>query len=227
MKKLTIFIALILLSAPFSVYSVQINCKGKDIIVIAEGEADCEAVCDAVEIGGPFLESLDLPIPGGITIKLFKALPENAQHNSIGCYDRRSKEISVLNYEAALNASRQLPSAFRVLMNRAIWQSFVIHELAHASSQNKFAQGLSICTATEYIACVVQLATLPNKDRENILSNYIYLSGFDYPAQITITFYALDPGAFSVNAYLHYSKPENGPRFIKKLLREGLPNESE
>ena len=178
-------------------------------------------------LGGSSLNLIELPRPEGVTIKLFKALPENGQHNSIGCYDSRNNEIRVLNFEAALYASQQSPPALRVSLNMAIWRSYVIHELAHASCQKEFAQGFSICTSTEYIACVAQLATLPNKEREAILTNYSELSGFDNSSEITTTFYALDPGAFSVNAYLHYSKPENGPQFIKKLLRAGLPDQSE
>ena len=227
MKKVVILITLLVLSAPFSVLAVQVNCKGRNVIVIAEKEADCQAACDAVDIGGLFFESIGLPRPEGVTIKLFKALPENGQHNSIGCYDSRNNEIRALNFEAAHYASQQSPSALRVSMNRAIWRSYVIHEFAHASCQKEFAQGFSICTSTEYIACVAQLATLPNEERAAILTNYSELTGFDNLSEITTTFYALDPGAFSVNAYLHYSKPENGPQFIKKLLRAGLPDESE
>jgi hypothetical protein len=227
MKKVAILIAFILLSAPFSVHSVRINCKHKDIVVIAEKETDCEAVCDAVEIGEPFLASVDLPIPMGIAIKLFKNLSRSGQHNSIGCYDPRNHEIRVLTIEAALNASSLSPTEFGILMNRAIWQSYVIHEIAHASSEKKFATGVSKCAASEYISSVVQLATLPETEREKILENYSELSGFDNPGQITMTYYAIDPGRFTVNAYLHYSRTENGPGFIKKLLREGLPDESE
>jgi hypothetical protein len=225
MKNVAILIALLVLSAPFAVLAVQVNCKGRNVIAIAEKEADCQAACDAVDIGGLFFESIGLPRPEGVTIILFKELPENGQHNSIGCYDSRNNEIRVLNFEAALYASQQSPP-LRVSMNMAIWRSYVIHELAHASCQKEFAQGFSICTSTEYIACVAQLATLLNKEREAILANYSELSGFDNSSEITTTFYALDPGSFSVNAYLHYSKPENGPQFIKKLLRAGLPDES-
>ena len=57
MKKVAILITLLVLSAPFSVLAVQVNCKGRNVIVIAEKEADCQAACDAVDIGGLFFES--------------------------------------------------------------------------------------------------------------------------------------------------------------------------
>jgi hypothetical protein len=223
MRNPAMLIALLFLAAPLPAGSAQAApCNGSEIMVEAD-EAACKSVCDAVQIGETFLKSIGLQQLGSLSITLFKELPRNGKSHSIGYYNSRSNEICLLDYETILDASRQSPPAFGVLMSPAIWRSYVIHELAHAAAQKMFASGVSVCTASEYIASVAQLATLPSSEREKILSNYPELSGFDRPEEITMAFYLLDPSKFAVNAYLHFSKPENGLLFIKRLLREGLP----
>lgn len=110
-------------------------------------------------------------------------------------------------------------------MSPAIWGSYVIHELAHAASQKKFVPGVSICTANEYIAAVVQISTLPSGERKTIMRNYPEVAGFDKKEEITMAYYMLDPSKFMLNSYLHYSKPENGLKFIRRLFIEGLPDD--
>jgi len=211
-------------AAPLSGWAEQLHCPNSEITVVAEKRAECDSVCDAVHIGNAFLRSISLEPSGSLAITLYKELPKNGYHNSFGFYNSRSNEIALLDYEAALSASQKSSPSFRTLMNPIIWRSFVIHELAHAAAQSKFTPGVPICTATEYIATVAQMATLPSAEREEIIQKYPELLGFDKPIEITILYYMLEPSKFSVNAYLHYSRPENGLAFIKKILREGLPD---
>lgn len=224
MKCLPMLMALLFLAAPLSAETTQVSCLESKVIVFAETKTMCENVCDAVQLGDAFIKSIDLKLPEKLTITLFKELPSNGQHHSIGYYDSHSNEIRLLDYETALTASRQSPPSFGVMMSPAIWSSYVIHELAHAAAQKKFASGVSICTASEYIAAVVQISTLPPDELKTIMRNYPEVAGFDKKEGITMTYYMLDPSKFMLNAYLHYSKPENGLKFIRRLFSEGLPD---
>lgn len=225
MKRYAMVIALFLLALPLSAWTMQVSCSGSEIKVISEKVRECESVCKTVETGDTFLTSIGLKLSGGLIITLVKELPKNGYHNSIGYYNSRSNEIYLLDYETALNASHQSPPPFGVLMSQSIWNSYIIHELAHFAAQKKFASGISICTASEYIASVAQLATLPTSEREKVFQNYPELSGFDKREEITMAFYAIDPSKFTVNAYLHYSKPGNGLKFINRLLIDGLSDD--
>lgn len=207
---------------PLLCRAAQITCPESELIVVAEKKTECERVCEAIKIGNDFLKSIGLELSGSLTIILYKELPRNGQHNLIGFYDSRSNKIALLNYDAALAASQRSSPAFGVLMSPIIWRSFVIHELTHAAVQTKFASGVPVCSATEYIATVAQIATLPPAERNEIIRNYSGLSGFEKPGEITNLYYMIDPSKFSVKAYLHYSKPENGLQFIKRILQEGL-----
>jgi hypothetical protein len=225
MKYLLLLLLIFFSAGPLPSWGARIRCADTGVTVVAEKRGDLEGVCGAVQNGAVFLQSIGLKLSPGLVIKICKRLTSNGYHNAIGQYDSHSDEISVLDHQTALKDSRTSAPAFGVTRNRIIWRSYIVHELAHAAAQRKFAPGMPTHTASEYIACVTQLATLPPKERQTILRNYSESTGFDHQEQITMSYYQLDPCRFSVNAYLHFSKPENGPRFVKRLLQQGLPDD--
>lgn len=221
--RLILLIVFLIFAPPLSAETIRSSCQDSEVTVVADTR-DINPVCDAVTRGAAFLRSLDLELPENLTITVCKEPPQNGQLHSVGYYDARSNEIQLLDYDTALNASRQFPPIFGIPMSPVIWRSTIIHELAHAAAQRKFASGITICTAHEYIAAIVQISTLPKDEREEIFRNNPGLSGFDRKEEISMTYYLIDPTRFMLNAYLHYEKPENGLKFIHQLLCEGLPD---
>jgi hypothetical protein len=107
-------------------------------------------------------------------------------------------------------------------MTIALWRSFVSHEVGHAIAEQHFAARAQHRTASEYIAAVVQLSTLPPELRAAILDRYD-VEAFRDASEIGIILYDLNPAVFAVSAYRHYvSLGDGGPAFIGWLLREGL-----
>lgn len=227
LKTAICYVLIILLSCAVygSARASQVLCAHSKITVAAEKSSEMEAVCTAVQNGFVFLRSIGLDFSGSLAITLLKTMPSNGQESVIGQYDSRSNKISLLNYEAAVTSSRLAPPAFGTPMNPEIWRGYVVHELSHAAAHHTFVAGVPVLTASEYIASVALISTLPAAEREEIIRNYPELSGFDEPGEITFGYYLLDPSRFAVNAYLHFSKPENGQRFISQLLREGFPDD--
>lgn len=205
--------------------AARTTCAGSKIIVVAEKGNEIEAVCAAVQNGLLFLRSVGLDFSGSLLITLLKSIPGNGLESSLGQYDARRNEIHLLDYDTAVAVSRRSPPAFGVPMDAAIWQGFAVHELSHAVAHPAFVMGVSFRTASEYIASVAMISTLPPDEQNMIIRNYPELSGFDKPGEITFGYYLLDPSRFSVNAYLHFSKPGNGRLFIEGLLRDGLQDE--
>ena len=208
---------------PLSVAASEVLCADSKIVVVAKTNADQEDICYAARKTLPFLESIGLKINGSVTIKLIDRFKGNASNHAIGQYDSRSREISLLSYDAALTASLERP-AFHVTMSRALWHSYVGHELAHVAALEHFASGVRTFTASEYIAAITQLAMLSQTTREGIFQNYRDVEAFDNEHEISELYYLMDPCMFAVKAYLHYLKPENGPGFINRLIRHGLAN---
>ena len=217
-------VAACLTALPASPGAEPFHCPDSPVVVLAETEQ--ERVCASVASSQLVLEALALKPIGdaAITIELMQVLPEGAGSHAIGQFNYRSKRIEILAYDAAVAASMAYPAAFGVPMSKALWDSYVVHEFAHATAQAHFAAGVPMSTASEYIAAVAQMISLPPALREQILANYGTTTGFERDSEITELFYYMDPAKFAVMAYRHYLKPENGARFVGRLLRHGLPN---
>lgn len=202
------------------------HCPDSQIVVLAETRADQQRVCASVASSKLVLETLGLkPIgDGAITIELLPVLRQSNGSHAIGQCHYRSNRIEILTYDAAVAASMNHPAAFGVPMSKALWESYVVHELAHATAQVQFAPGVPTFTASEYIAAVAQLTAMLPVLREQILASYGDTMGFERDSEITELFYCMDPSKFAVMAYRHFLKPENGARFVGRLLRHGLPN---
>lgn len=222
MQTLLTLVTLISLGVPPTAMAIQTACPKSPVSVDAETQPMCQAVCDAVHSGETFLNALGLNLPDNLRILLYRELPKNGQQHSIGYYDPHNNAIRLLDYDTTLRISHESRPSFDVQMNPSIWRSYVIHELAHAAAQKSFTAGVPKGTASEYIAAVAQIATMPKDEFYKILQHYPELSGFDGKEEITMLFYLLDPSKFILNSYLHFSKPENGQKFIGRLLREGL-----
>ena len=219
-------VAACFMALPTSPGAEPFHCLDSQVVVLAEARIDQERVCASVASSKFVLETLGLkPIGDGvITIELRQVLRASNGSPAIGqCHDP-SKRIEILAYDAAVAASMKYPAAFGVPMSKALWDSYVVHEFAHATAQAHFAAGVPMSTASEYIAAVAQMISLPPALREQILANYGTTTGFERDSEITELFYYMDPAKFAVMAYRHYLKPENGARFVGRLLRHGLPN---
>ena len=199
------------------------RCPVTGIQVTGWSTEERDRVCSASAAAIAFLRAAGLAYRvDDLTIRPLP--PGDAQEGQpvIGCCNMLRNEILVLTYDDAVVASRKYPPAFGMPMSPALWQSFVSHETAHAVAEQNFAVGVRRQTASEYIAMVVQLATLPPDLRKVILDHYD-AKGFDDASEISMILYDFDPAVFAVKAYRHYTAlGDRGPAFIARLLREGL-----
>jgi len=218
-----LLIVVLCAAMPLTPAASEVVCVDSQIVVVAQTDVDHESICLAARKALTFLVSIGLEMRGRVTIKLVDRFMGDASDHAIGQYDSRRHEISLLSYDAALKASREQP-AFHLPMSRDLWHSYVSHELAHAAALQHFAPGVPTFTSSEYIAAVAQLATLSPTTREGIFQNYRDVEAFDNENEISHLYYLMNPCMFAVKAYLHYLKPENGPRFINRLIQRGVPN---
>lgn len=209
---------------PTLAYGWTASCADSEITVQLEKEAPIDRICSTVKVGRNILSSMGLTLPDHLTITASHTLPDNnlCQLKCIGVFDTKNYNIHLLDYESASRLSKKAPLFINEKMGPELWDSYVIHELAHAALQNTTRPETSLCIASEYIASVAQMEFLSSIEREKILDNYRGLNGFDRPEEINMAYYLIDPGKFIVKAYRHYHRQENGPSFIKRILRDGL-----
>ncbi len=199
-------------------------CEEFNICITGGLMSERDAVCAAAQNAHDFFRPLDLDFPSQLTITFKQQIQPCEDFVSIGCYHPENNSIFVLDYRSAVAASHRAPPAFGIPMSISLWRSYLVHEIAHAIVERHFMADNHTLAPTEYIAAAAQLSTLPADVLAHILSNYRNVSAFRDESEITDLFYFMKPCEFAVKAYLHYLRPANGQKFIRRLLLKGLPD---
>lgn len=198
------------------------RCETTGVVAVGWSAAEKDLICAAADAAIGFLRDAGLQHQRGVTIQPLQDVPEEFRGCELGHYDIECGEVSMMPLAASTQAlGRQ--SALGVPMSPALWASYVSHEVAHAVIEPHFADGVRRFTASEYIAAVVQLATMPPALRESILARFAGLQPYHAPDEISSLYYLMAPGEFAVKVYLHYTAlGDGGPQFISWLLHHGL-----
>lgn len=167
---------------------------------------------------------MGLPLKRGLVVLPSDGRLPATEGHPLGQFDPKTSQIRVLPYAVALDNWRESHAGFGVAFSRAMWRGFVAHEAAHAVADQYFAAGIERQSASEYIAAVVQLSSLPQATREEILARHAGIAGWNSVVEITLTYYLLDPARFAVKSYRHYLAlaPDERRLFVERMLQKGL-----
>jgi hypothetical protein len=226
MQVLYWLVASVCLAVSGGAMAVGTRCGDTAIVSSGWTAVETKHICASVQAALDWLRTMGVPITGELDLRPLDNRAGAVPLDSFGCYDTQSKIIQLLPFEASLQASRDGSSACGVPMTRELWYSYAAHETAHAAIEPYFAPGCPKRTASEYIAAVVQLATLPPDSRRLVLASYADLPAWGSKNEISSLYYFLNPCAFAVKSYRHFvSLPDDEQRsFIQRLLQVGLPN---
>ena len=134
----------------------------------------------------------------------------------MGDFGRKKNEIGLLppsDLVTVLNSE----SAYREIEADRLFDSIVVHELAHAFFSNTPC-GLETCLAGhEYISFALQFWSLEAHDRYAIIealpsSSLVGLEWFTNERLMEA------PEVFAANAWLHFSQPGFGCTFVSKIV---------
>lgn len=197
------------------------RCPGSapDVLIDAELSHDATLVCNGAQRAIRFFHRLDLPVTRKIRFQLHRTLPrQDAAH--VGYYDARSDRIDFLTYAACVEQCATRPP-FKLPMNEELFVSFAAHETTHAMVDEITAERPVSRITHEYLAYIVQISTMAPAERNALLQGYDF-PGFEHAGQISLTYYALDPCAFGVKAYRHYTALPDPAGFLRGLLDSGI-----
>ncbi|MGV3743314.1 MAG: DUF6639 family protein [Burkholderiaceae bacterium] len=188
----------------------QLQCAVQSVTVYAVSERDAADSCRAAADALRFLASQGLDIPSDITIRIVDKMPETVPESALGAYAREKKEIVVLAYSALERGNH----SFNTALNHSLYRAVVSHEVAHAVAAGNFTQKPS-CLAQEYIAYVTFFTTMEEDVRESILRQFP--PGEDWQIHAPVSYF-LNSLEYGAHAYRHFLKPENGQKFIRRIL---------
>lgn len=188
--------------------------QGSTVEVEAGSPTDRILVCRGASKGLDFLSSHGFTLGRLIRIRLHDR-PIGGEGVHIGLFDARTGMVDLLTFEQAQRQCAEQPP-FRTAMDAALYESFVVHEIAHAITARQATNGPVSRTAHEYIAYSAQLSTMATAKRAQILDRY-RVRAFTGSQDMSATYYALDPSAFGVKAYRHFAALEDPAAFLKQL----------
>ncbi len=195
------------------------TCPDTGVAVVGADRAEADQVCRAARAAGDVFAGLGLAWPSGVKVHLLARMPEGvADADELGRYDGRLRAVQVLDYGVARALARRHVPGLGVVMDRALWRSYIVHELAHAAIHAGCDTRCPDRAGHEYVAAVAQIGALPEPVRRRVLRGHGQVAAFGRAEEISEVYYALSPCRFAVKAYLHYRRPENGPAFVRRLL---------
>lgn len=193
-----------------------VPCPDTRIAVDSDQTALHRRVCDVVAQALDQLGRCHLTVATPVSIAVRDRFDVDG-FDGLAHYRPSSGKVVVLS-PGALDAQLAPESAYRAVAPEALFDSLLVHELAHALSDQS-PMGQTGCIADfEYVAYAMQLAFLDSADREAFLA----AAGVDGPVPPGRfnDFVALAaPIRFAASAWLHFETPGNGCDFVGALLR--------
>lgn len=193
------------------------SCEGVPVDVHANGSGDVEAsVCKAASLTEQLLGQCGLVLRDRIHVEVVDVPVENCGLTVFGTFDPDLKQVRVSSPNVC-KALVKPDSMFHRVPAGALFESIVVHEMAHAFvvARRKGRRPIGRA-AQEYIAYATQIRSLRDGDRAALLKDQAQQPVTDIRVFNDMVLF-MNPDAFAVLAYRHFSEPGNGCRFVKAL----------
>jgi hypothetical protein len=222
------FLGLVFLAVAFAypAAAAERRCAGSNATIYAESDADARLACDGVADAVGFLSeqgfTVDTVMWIDILDSVFAHRAENPAFRVLGQFDAEQNRIMVTSTKGQHEMAAEKPIfGVPAPYDHALFRSVVAHEVAHAIAEENFRVDEPSRLAHEYIAYIVQLATMPANLQQQILERHPG-PGFVSELEIHPIIYGMDPDLFAVKAYRHYRRPEVGVAFLQSMLHRDL-----
>ncbi len=192
-------------------------CVGGAVVIQYDDPQDAELGCAGARASLEFLAALDIqratPVQLDFSDQVMLDLG-GYRFQVLGHYDSASDRIRMSSYDAHARLQAEAPT-FPIAFGSAFHRSVIAHEAAHAIIDEHFADDLPPVTAHEYVAYVVQFATMPRALRDAILGHYPH-EGFAAASEMHPMLYAMGPDVFAIKSWRHHQQA--GAAFMHGLF---------
>ncbi|MCB1514436.1 MAG: hypothetical protein H6876_05000 [Hyphomicrobiaceae bacterium] len=193
----------------------EMQCPGAPTSVISPTKDLAARICAAAIWAEAFFVRCGLVQERTLSIDVVDRLTHPLGLPVIATFDATKWKIQISTYEAV--QSIILPgSVYRMLPPRDVYDSLVVHEVAHAIFR-EHVHDLNIpVSAHEYVAYAIQIASLPPEARDTFLLGFPRQtpSGFGIFNEVYL---AMGPLRFGANAYRHLFKDNMSCQTIRRI----------
>ena len=221
--RLSAFVAVLMTAFACTVTAAApTRCSGTDVFVAGADDTDVAEACRAAAEARGVLQAIGLELPRGVAIRLV----ERAGDDGLGVgerarYETGSHAIVLRGYATTARAMPPGLAEDSAAAGRAVWRSYVVHELAHAAIHLSCVSTCPRRAVHEYVAAVAQYSSLPADLRADLVGRFGDVAPWGSEVEISDTYYAVDPERFAVKSYLNYRPPPAGPAFVRRLPHGG------
>jgi len=221
-----LFLGLVIFVATFTspADAAERRCAGTNATVYADSVYDTYLACAGAADAVAFLSQQGLTVDTVMRIDVLDSvyLHENdtPSYRILGQFDAKQDVIMVTSIKGQLQMAAEKP-IFGVPYQEALFRSVVAHEVAHAIAEDNFHVTEPTRLAHEYIAYIVQLATMVPGLRQQVLDHHP-VPAFESELEINPMVYGLNPDVFAVKAFRHFRSPGVGTTFVQALLSRDL-----
>jgi hypothetical protein len=193
----------------------EINCPASRIVVMTSGQDVSRAkVCAPAVWARAFFERCGIIQRRKLTLEIVNRVTHPLGVPVIATFDATRWRARISNFEATL--ALILPkSVYRKLPFRDVYDSLVVHEVAHAIFREHVGGRRIPVTAHEYVAYAIQIASMPQETRDLLLSSFPLQTSKDL-ARFNDIYLAMRPLRFAANAYRHLFRNE---RYCETIAR--------
>ncbi len=165
-----LFLCLVVLAATFAspAAAAERRCGGTNATIYADSVDDTYLACAGAADAVAFLSQQGLTVDTVMRIDIldnvFLHQEESPSFRILGQFDAKQNRILVTSTQGQRQMAAEKP-IFGVPYEEALFRSVVAHEVAHAIAEENFHVAEPNRLAHEYIAYIVQLATMPPRFR--------------------------------------------------------------
>ena len=190
-------------------------CDTAGITVSAASPEEARMACDVAAETGARLGRFGLRLHAPVRIEITEHL-DAAPGTCVALYSTEERKLQVLPVDC-LEGQPGRASAFPRMRPELLFESLIVHELAHAYMDQAAQERFLPRVAYEYFAYAVQLDALPEADRSRILAKAAVGPPVDFE-QINDAVLNLSPLRFAAMSWLHFKREGGDAALVQRIL---------
>lgn len=203
------------LCIPHAVMAGPLVCEGTRVSVSATEPALAERTCEVALEAHEQFSACGLTLDTPITITIVPEM-ETDKLGCIGIFDCGARTVTVLHPDA-IKSRATSGNPFHRLPLDSLFNSVIVHELAHAYLQASSAFERVPHPEAEYVAYSMQIEALSPADRQIVLDSHT-TEDAGSARGINEMVLAMAPPVFAVIAWHHFHQPENGCNTVGRII---------
>ncbi len=204
-------ICLLAIVAPLGAQSEPYACPNTAVTVDAGSPEAGKEVCDLVARASTQLASCSLEITRPLTITLADSLSDDC-YGQFFCEDDLIKVLS----PQALAAAVSDDSIYQALPDDTFFFGILVHELAHAATDDMPCPFESCLLGQEYISYAMMMQSFPDDQRTMLIQDRFQRQ--IYRDELSLMILAMAPEVFAQKAWLHFSQRPDPCGFVGQIV---------